>query len=186
MVPNINLYPYNEVTTCSKSCNSKRRATSRSSADAPSGAPGYDESNGVDDDDIGSARSSDVEDGEDVVGVGEDAGDDRRAARKAAKRTVKAAKRAKREGGGETTDGQKQCGGCNKSVDLLVRCQTDETRAWRMLCGKCWSDASGGVADGDAQHPHYRYGGLWKNRRASKHVSTTPPELEKLAALELR
>ena len=46
-----------------------------------------------------------------------------------------------------------------------------------MLCGKCWRDASGGVPDGDADHPHYRYGGLWKNRRAARHVSTAVPEL---------
>ena len=28
-----------------------------------------------------------------------------------------------------------------------------------MVCGKCWHVVSGGVVDGDAQHPHYRYGG---------------------------
>jgi hypothetical protein len=27
---------------------------------------------------------------------------------------------------------------------------------------------SGGVADGDSQHPHYRYGGLWKNRTVKR------------------
>lgn len=32
--------------------------------------------------------------------------------------------------------------------------------------GKCWNDVSGGVVDGDSSHPFYRYGGLWKNRRA--------------------
>ena len=30
--------------------------------------------------------------------------------------------------------------------------------------GKCWHAASGGVPDGDADHPHYRYGGLWKSK----------------------
>jgi len=71
-----------------------------------------------------------------------------------------------------------------------------------MMCGKCWKGASGGVPDGDAAHPHYRYGGLWKNRRAppatpkhgvatkSSSVSIPPPvELEaleeKLLAMEL-
>ena len=33
-----------------------------------------------------------------------------------------------------------------------------------MVCGRCWKDVSGGVPDGDASHPHYQYGGLWKNR----------------------
>lgn len=36
-----------------------------------------------------------------------------------------------------------------------------------MVCGKCWPSVSGGVPDGVSQtHPHYRYGGLWKNRNA--------------------
>jgi hypothetical protein len=34
-----------------------------------------------------------------------------------------------------------------------------------MVCGKCWHDVSGGVPDGDRDHPFYSYGGLWKNRR---------------------
>ena len=46
--------------------------------------------------------------------------------------------------------------------------QTDETKAWRMVCGKCWRGVSGGVVDGDKAHPHYRYGGLWKNRTVKK------------------
>lgn len=36
------------------------------------------------------------------------------------------------------------------------RCMTDESRAWRMVCTKCWKDVSGGVEDGDEDHPHYR------------------------------
>lgn len=32
-----------------------------------------------------------------------------------------------------------------------------------MVCGKCWKTVSGGVVDGDNDHPYYRYGGLWKN-----------------------
>jgi len=65
---------------------------------------------------------------------------------------------------------RKPCDLCLRPVDLLVRCTCDASQKWRMLCGRCWKDASGGVPDGDAQHPHYRYGGLWKNRAAK--VST--------------
>merc|ERR1712192_34749 len=74
---------------------------------------------------------------------------------------------AKREGEAPHGTGQKVCQheGCQRSVDLLVRCQTDESNGqWLLVCGKCWRLVSGGVADGDAQHPGYRYGGLWKNR----------------------
>lgn len=85
--------------------------------------------------------------------------------RKAAKKEKKAARRAQREGRGDPTAGQKCCDMCDKSVDLLIRCTYDESGEWKMVCGVCWKKASGGVVDGDAQHPYYRYGGLWKNRR---------------------
>jgi len=86
-----------------------------------------------------------------------------RAARQAARKERKAAAKTKKddqEGGG----GAKACGSCGAAVHLLIRCQTDSSKQWRMLCGKCWHAASGGVPDGDADHPHYRYGGLWKSR----------------------
>jgi hypothetical protein len=84
--------------------------------------------------------------------------------RKAQKKAVKAAKRARREGTAPREQGQKSCDLCSKSVDLLIRCRIDETREWRMVCGKCWKGVSGGVTDGDKDHPHYQYGGLWKKR----------------------
>jgi hypothetical protein len=51
----------------------------------------------------------------------------------------------------------------------LVRCMYKQNQVdWEMVCGKCWNVASGGVIDGSSDHPYYRYGGLWKNRRAQK------------------
>ena len=93
-----------------------------------------------------------------------------KAQRKAAKKEMKAQRRAQREGRNDgsvdPTAGQKQCDICSKSVNLLIRCQYDGSDyQWKMVCGKCWHNVSGGVADGDANHPLYRYGGLWKNRR---------------------
>jgi hypothetical protein len=91
----------------------------------------------------------------------------KKAIRKAEKKNKKATRRAQREGRGDPTAGQKECDMCSKSVNLLVRCMYKEGQAdWEMVCGKCWNVASGGVVDGDTEHPHYRYGGLWKNRRA--------------------
>ena len=29
----------------------------------------------------------------------------------------------------------------------------------------CWRSVSGGVTDGTAEFPYYKYGGVWKNRR---------------------
>lgn len=89
----------------------------------------------------------------------------RKAQRKAEKKRKKKERRAKREGRSEKSVGQKQCDMCTKSVDLLIRCTYDESLQWKMVCGKCWEVASGGVVDGDSKHPHYKYGGLWKNRK---------------------
>jgi len=97
----------------------------------------------------------------------EDAVARHKAERKAAQKAQKAERRAQREGRGDPTAGQKDCDMCSKSVDLLIRCMyTEGQTTWSMVCGKCWKIASGGVVDGDEKHPHYRYGGLWKNRRA--------------------
>jgi hypothetical protein len=156
---------WDEVTTCSKSCNAKRRGQGKGVL----GGNGDDE---FFEDDV-DGRSEN----EHVAGDGSDDGsgskDAKKDARKAAKKVVKAAKRAKRAGGDEedgedggTVPGSKPCDLCSSSSNLLVRCRTDETKQWRMACGKCWKTASGGVPDGDAEHPHYRYGGLWKNRKA--------------------
>ena len=89
---------------------------------------------------------------------------DARAARKAAKKQKKAQRRAQREGRADPSVGQKPCTVCGKSTDLLIRCQIDVTQQWHMVCGKCWHNVSGGVVDGSPNHPHYKYGGLWKNR----------------------
>lgn len=88
-----------------------------------------------------------------------------RAKRKAEKKKKKMERRAQLEGYGDLTAGQKQCTMCSKHMDLLIRCTYDESLEWKMVCGKCWKSASGGVVDGDEYHPYYKYGGLWKNRR---------------------
>ena len=84
--------------------------------------------------------------------------------RKAQRKTAKAEQRMRREGTAGEDVGRKSCDVCLKRVDLLVRCTMDSSRTWKMVCGKCWHDVSGGVPDGDANHPYYTYGGLWKNR----------------------
>ncbi|CAJ1409587.1 unnamed protein product [Effrenium voratum] len=93
---------------------------------------------------------------------------DARTARKQRKAALKAERRARRAQSPEEKAAAKRkpCSLCTRRVDLLVRCQMDISQKWHMLCGRCWRDASGGVPDGDAEHPHYRYGGLWKNRAA--------------------
>ena len=146
---------WDEVTTCSKRCNAERRQRHR-------GAAGDD---GADDDgDIAAISDDGSDDGADADARGGDA----RAQRKAARKQAKAARRAKREGRADAGVGAKPCDACAREVDLLVRCTTDASGAWRMVCGRCWRDVSGGVADGDAAHPHYRYGGLWKNRTSRR------------------
>ena len=172
---------WDEVTTCSKSCNASRKRDKNGNGDNAADADASDE-----DDEGGAGGTSDGGGG--GGGNGRDA---KREQRKANKKAVKASKRSKRAGGdggdgdgvaaelqNNNDDGRKSCDGCGKRVDLLIRCQDDGSKRWKMLCGgKCWKNASGGVPDGDADHPHYRYGGLWKNRRAGRHVSTAVPAL---------
>ena len=192
---------WDEVTTCSKSCNKKRKEKSR---EFPSllDASGSDvklqsqKSNSNDQNSIGNCGvtySIDSDDGAILVDSNVDVATlihgnlqldsdsdsvtshqsiesetimDAKAQRKAEKKLKKAERRAQREGRGDPTAGQKQCTLCNKSVNLLIRCTYDRSGEWGMVCGKCWNDVSGGVVDGDGAHPYYRYGGLWKNRRA--------------------
>lgn len=206
---------WDDVTTCSKSCNRKRRAANQASNKQQ--RQENDESDNeefVETGDVGAGRSSsrlsanadglasllpddftglsisdtlsdattddfqhvlqqalaDVADADSSSSDGENAAqqtiqqDPVRAARKAAKKQAKAQRRAQREGRADSTHGQKECTVCQKSVDLLIRCTIDQTADWNMVCGKCWKSVSGGVVDGDAAHPHYKYGGLWKNR----------------------
>ena len=70
---------------------------------------------------------------------------------------------------------RKSCDLCHTPNDVLVRCQIDETCSWHFVCTKkCWKDVSGGIVDGDSDHPYYRYGGMWKNKHAG--VSAKKPK----------
>ena len=83
---------------------------------------------------------------------------ERKEARKRNKKLVKEQRKAKRKNGPRL----KPCDLCDTDKDLLIRCMIDDTNKWYMVCGKCWNNVSGGVVDGDSNHPHYKYGGLWK------------------------
>jgi len=184
---------WDEVTTCSKSCNRKRKEKNRQSnrsATIPDESSqnqedvtdthtdaSLDDNNRVDmlsDDILALQIAEDTEtllsDDEDNQSTSSDQQVDTildaKQQRKLEKKRKKAERRAQREGRGDPSAGQKQCTICNKSVNLLIRCQYDKSGQWGMVCGKCWQDVSGGVVDGDKNHPYYRYGGLWKNRRA--------------------
>lgn len=115
---------------------------------------------------------------------------DPRELRKSRKAALKAERRARRAQSPQERAAAKRkpCSLCDKAVDLLVRCKIDDTKNWHMLCGRCWREASGGVPDGDAEHPHYRYGGLWKNRSAQvvtpKFVGTKAKEVASDAEAE--
>ena len=84
-----------------------------------------------------------------------------RAFRKAERRRAKAEQRARRAGG---IPKSRPCDRCETLSDLTIRCTIDASQEWRHVCGKCWKHVSGGVTDGDTNHPWYRYGGLWKSR----------------------
>ena len=193
---------WDEVSTCSKSCNHKRRVTNRQLAKNESISDGLDHPENMGDPlplrpDATSTKDLRLEEStssyplsislrsSEELGASlqepseEDLIKDQNSIdgpvtlakkqRKALKKAKKAERRAQREGRGDPTAGQKQCDMCGKSVDLLIRCLYEEGQSdWKMVCGKCWNIASGGVVDGDENHPHYKYGGLWKNRRAQR------------------
>ena len=146
---------WDEITTCSKRCNSERKAANKAALQLEHGA-GWREAR---DAEASASSHSDADDR---------AVDDGKAARKAAKKAAKALRRAKREGTARMMDatvGQKPCDLCSRSVDTLVRCQLSTSKEWSMVCGRCWKTpaVAGGVVDGDGSNPNYRYGGLWKN-----------------------
>ena len=129
---------WDEVTTCSKACNATRRQL-KGSASAHSGS----------DESLEAGDHNAVADADDV-----------KQQRKAAAKAAKAVARAKRECSAPAATGQKLCDMCGTASDVLIRCQTDASGAWRMVCGGgeggCWPSVSGGQVDGDANHPHYR------------------------------
>ena len=213
---------WDEVTTCSKSCNAKRREAGKPPRFAKTGPPPpppranddddavltalmikglpmtaspaalvEDEDENEDDgvcvngpmsaaastpipwalaalNDQAALVSDDDDDDDDESSTGADKLPvDSREWRKAQRKVAKAQQRARREGTGDKDVGRKSCDLCCRRVDLLVRCTIDASQKWRMVCGQCWKDVSGGVTDGDAAHPDYKYGGLWKNRSRS-------------------
>jgi len=128
---------WDEVTTCSNSCNSTRKNNAQQARRAQGSEQPLDEA-------APQEVSSSTQDG--IV------------SKKDRKRATKAAQKAKREGG---RDG-KDCNVCCTEAAVLIRCRIDASMDWKMVCKQCWGSVSGGVPDGDSQHPHYQYGGLWK------------------------
>jgi len=183
---------WDEVLTCSNRCKTERRGRGRQGGEAGgaagTGVAACDSQDSSDDGEDGQPRAGQAladhggSDGEtaalldlvkpDVQGsdaeeAQEDAEEDPRSANRARKKALKAAKRErKRSPAAAAAAKQKPCDICQRQVDLLIRCTVDQSQEWKMLCGRCWKDASGGIPDGDEDHPHYRYGGLWKNRSA--------------------
>jgi len=137
---------WDEVKTCSKRCNAQRKADNRSHSD------------GANSDEDGKQLSEPGQAGDRLAS---------NEAKRAAKKAVKAERRAVREGRADVGTGRKECSLCLRSVDLLIRCQVDDAKQWKLVCGRCWKlpTVAGGVADGSGKNPHYRYGGLWKNLR---------------------
>jgi len=141
---------WDSITTCSKRCNGARKQQDRQARRR------------------GDLDSSDDESEEEAEVSSMDDASDPKAARKQAKKAAKAARRAVREGRAPE-HGQKACDMCSRGVDLLIRCQVSANGQWQLVCGRCWKlpEVAGGVVDGDGSNPHYRYGGLWKNRAAA-------------------
>jgi len=170
---------WDEVTTCSKSCNAKRRSAKKSNVDSD----GSINNNDVGTKQIPTSRGEQamisLSLNNDELSISSTSSSSsssskknnpKALARKEHKKAIKqmkAERRLKRSGQADPALTRKPCDLCTKNVDLLIRCTVDESLQYKMVCGKCWTDVSGGVVDGDNKHPYYKYGGLWKNRYAN-------------------
>ena len=134
---------WNEVMTCSKRCKTERRRQQRR---------------------LKRSCAADAKDSTESTQSSRPEPATSKSSRRSARKATKLLQRELRAGNVPGA-GQKKCQLCDRSVDLLVRCQLDTSSVWYMVCGKCWKlpNVSGGVPDGDGRNPHYRYGGLWKN-----------------------
>ncbi len=135
---------WDEVTCCSKRCRSEMRSARK----AANRVDGDDESD-TENESLRRRRGESVE----------------------AKR---ARKKKSRERKGDADAAMKPCDACARKRDVLVRCRSSNASEWRMLCGKCWRDVSGGVVDGTPDNEGYAYGGMWKNMRREGATARMP------------
>jgi len=145
---------WDELTTCSKSCNAARRRGERNNEEDDDNKNNNNNNNNKNNN---KNKNNKNKNNNKNNNNNNDATD---------KQARKDVRRAKREGTADPTEFNKDCTLCGTSSELLIRCTVDKTKAWEMVCGVCWNDVSGGVTDGDAGHPFYNYGGVWKNRYA--------------------
>ena len=161
---------WDDVTTCSKSCNASRKREQQSNKQGGGGVIGDDDDEGLNNTDFSSTTTSTaaVNDNSDSNAEVMTKKQLLRKQRKDDTKKQKQERRLKREGNASPDVGRKSCQICSTPVDMLIRCTIDETQQYKMICGKCWPSISGGIPDGNSKtHPYYNYGGLWKNRNAA-------------------
>ena len=173
---------WDEVRTCSKRCNAERRRVARRANKRTHQQKQPQHLATADDRDIyqETGTFAQIDDGismdigeKDSISADTPTSMLSREERKKRCKTLKAERRRNREGRGDSSKGQKACTVCGKcSFDVLIRCRIDSAGEWHFACGKCWREVSGGVPDGDVDHPFYQYGGLWRNR----HIRDTHPQ----------
>lgn len=147
---------WDEVTTCSNSCNRQRRLLKQATSDTRATTTSLHDESGsdVDEEEVSTPQPETV-----VQEVENNEVDDN----VTVANTTQQSKKTKSKD--NKNNGSKLCDKCGLYVDQLIRCRIDASRSWHMICNDCWPKVSGGVTDGDDAHPFYQYGGLWKNRR---------------------
>jgi len=177
---------WDEVTTCSKSCNAKRKQQHKQEKVTTKNSTTEEQYTTTTKDhneesfSLSSIQQDDATNSDGTILVSSDDEEEdvldpkalKKMLRTQRKESVKAQKRErrlKREGNTTPEVGRKECELCEKPVDMLIRCTIDATQQYCMVCGNCWPSVSGGVTDGNPHtHPHYNYGGVWKNRNATQ------------------
>lgn len=144
---------WDEITTCSKSCNGDRRILKRLAAELEDPAKVNEwtmeeRRKAIQNAKVENRQRKERRQSESEVHNGPGGGPG-------------SAEDAGAESGGKGQARPASCDQCGSKEDFYVYCQIDATRAWVHLCDRCWPLASGGdMFEGDASHPHYVFGSI--------------------------
>lgn len=152
---------WDEVTTCSNSCNRQRRALKQQANNHDSDDDSSDDNNidklHVSLSDLSIAENQEISRENKQKDIDNSSTDKPTADTHTIEDTLSKSqmkKQRKKEKdvvnrANASNDDSKLCNTCNKTVDFLVRCRNSESREWKMVCNKCLAIDSKDSEDSD-------------------------------------